>query len=369
MSVAPIGIGDRLIGPGERVDVDVPLPSLYTQSPVFLPIQVLHGRRPGPVLFVTAAIHGDEINGVEIIRRLMTTKAVRHLRGTLLAVPVVNTYGFVRQSRYLPDRRDLNRSFPGSETGSLAARLANTLMREVVTRATHGIDLHTGAAHRENLPQIRTALDADASLPGLARAFGAPVILNSELRDGSLRAAAAERQIPLLVYEAGEALRFDEIAIRAGLRGILAVMRHLGMLRGAGGLRLRPVATPVVARASLWVRAQQSGVLRSLTPLGAQVHRGDRLGVIADVFRHEEESVLAPVNGIVIGRTNLPLVTEGEALYHIARFGRPDEAAESVERFQSAFARDEAADDLEARSDHRPFESQAPVDERPHESA
>lgn len=338
LAAAPITIGDCRIQPGERVDVDVPLPSLYTQSPVFLPVQILHGHRAGPTLFVTAAIHGDEINGVEIIRRLMSIKALRHLRGTLLAVPVVNTYGFVRQSRYLPDRRDLNRCFPGSETGSLAARLAHTLMREVVAHASHGIDLHTGAAHRENLPQIRTALDTGLEVEDLARAFGAPVILSSELRDGSLRAAAAERSIPLLVYEAGEALRFDEIAIRAGLRGILAVMRHLGMMRGTGGLRLRPVTAPVVARSSLWVRANQSGVLRSLTPLGAHVKRGDRLGVIADVFRQEEEPVSAPVSGIVIGRTNLPLVTEGEAIYHIARFGRPDEAAETVERFQSAYA-------------------------------
>jgi predicted deacylase len=345
LSAEPIQIGDRWIQPGERVDVAVPLPSLYTQSPVFLPVQVLHGHRAGPTLFVTAAIHGDEINGVEIIHRLMGVKALRHLRGTLLAIPVVNTYGFVRQSRYLPDRRDLNRSFPGSETGSLAARLASTLMREVVERATHGIDLHTGAAHRENLPQIRAALETGGGLLDLARAFGAPVILSSELRDGSLRAAAAERKIPLLVYEAGEALRCDEIAIRAGLRGILAVMRHLGMLRGSSGLRLRSTTAPVVARSSLWVRAHQSGMLRSLTRLGAQVRRGERLGVIADVFRHEEEPVTAPVSGVVIGRTNLPLVTEGEAIYHIARFGRPDEAAETVERFHSDFADEQQLED------------------------
>jgi len=344
LTATAITIGERLIKPGQRADVDIPLPSLYTQSPVFLPVQVRHGHRAGPTLFVTAAIHGDEINGVEIIRRLMGVKALRHLRGTLLAVPVVNTYGFVRQSRYLPDRRDLNRCFPGSEKGSLAARLAMTLMREVVERSTHGIDLHTGAAHRENLPQIRTALDTDQDLKGLAAAFGAPVILNSELRDGSLRAAAADRGIPLLVYEAGEALRFDEIAIRAGLRGIIAVMRHLGMLRATAGLRLRPFSEPVVARASLWVRANQSGLLRSLTRLGAQVNRGDRLGVIADVFRHEAEPVWAPESGVVIGRTNLPLVTEGEAIYHIARFGQLDAAAETVERFQSAFAPSPAFD-------------------------
>lgn len=336
MVASPLRIGDRLIAPGERVNINLPLPSLYTQSPVFLPLQVMHGHRPGPCLFVTAAIHGDEINGVEIIRRLMEWQALRHLRGTLLAVPVVNVYGFVRQSRYLPDRRDLNRSFPGSETGSLAARLAFTLVREVVERATHGIDLHTGAIHRDNLPQVRANLDgSNDGVLALARVFGAPVILNADLRDGSLRAEAAARGIPMLVYEAGEALRFDELAIRAGLRGIQCVMRYLGMIKGAGIRRGPNAAAPVVARSSLWVRAHQSGVLRSLTPLGSRVAQGDRLGIITDPFRNSEDPIEAPVSGVVIGRTNLPLVTEGEALYHIARFGRPQAAARTVERFQS----------------------------------
>jgi len=337
LSNSPVVIGEREIRPGERVNVNVPLPSLYTQSPVFLPVQVMHGRRSGPCLFITAAIHGDEINGVEIIRRLMGWKSLRHLRGTLLAVPVVNVYGFVRQKRYLPDRRDLNRCFPGSETGSLAARLAFTLIREVVERSTHGVDLHTGAIHRDNLPQVRTSLqDDDEDNLALARVFGAPVILGSELRDGSLRAEAASRGIPLLVYEAGEALRFDELAIRAGLRGIQCVMRHLGMIRSSHVRRSHRAVEPMVARSSLWVRAHQSGVLRSLTPLGSRVKKGDCLGIITDPFRNLEDPVDAPASGVVIGRTNLPLVTEGEALYHIARFGRPQEAADTVERFQSA---------------------------------
>lgn len=336
MAAIPISIGEREIEPGERVNVNVPLPSLYTQSPVFLPVQVMHGHRSGPCLFVTAAVHGDEINGVEIIRRLMGWKMLRHLRGTLLAVPVVNVYGFVRQSRYLPDRRDLNRSFPGSETGSLAARLAYTLIREVVDRATCGIDLHTGAIHRDNLPQVRATLGGeDDGILDLARVFGAPVILNADLRDGSLRAEAAARGIPMLVYEAGEALRFDELAIRAGLRGIQCVMRYLDMIR-SGAPRHPPHATePVVARSSLWVRAHQSGVLSSLTPLGSRVKKGARLGIITDPFRNLEDPVPAPISGVVIGRTNLPLVTEGEALYHIARFGRPQKAADMVERFQN----------------------------------
>ena len=336
MTNPSIVIGEREIRAGERVNVNVPLPSLYTQSPVFLPVQVMHGRRPGPCLFVTAAIHGDEINGMEIIRRLMDWKSLKNLRGTLLAVPVVNVYGFVRQSRYLPDRRDLNRCFPGSVTGSLAARLAYTLMREVVERSTHGIDLHTGAIHRDNLPQLRVTLeDENDSILALARVFGAPVILSSDLRDGSLRAEAASRGIPMLVYEAGEALRFDELAIRAGLRGIQCVMRHLGMIRSSHGGQAQRGIEPVLARSSLWVRARQSGVLRSLTPLGSRINKGDCLGIITDPFRNMEEPVDAPVSGVVIGRTNLPLVTEGEALYHIARFGKPQEAADMVDRFHT----------------------------------
>ncbi|MCF7990654.1 MAG: succinylglutamate desuccinylase/aspartoacylase family protein [Thiohalocapsa sp.] len=329
----PVEIGGRVIQPGQRVRVDVPLPSLFTQTQVYLPVHVLHGRRPGPRLFLTAAVHGDEINGIGIIRRLLTSAALRNLRGTLLAVPVVNVYGFVRHSRYLPDRRDLNRSFPGSGSGSLAARLAATLMAEVVADSDIGIDLHTGAAHRENLPQIRAQLD-EPGVTELARAFGAPVVLNAEVRDGSLRGAASAIGVPVLVYEAGEALRFDELSIRAGVRGVLGVMRHLGMVRD-GARRARLHAEPVVARSTVWARAHQSGMLRFLKPLGSRVQKGERLASIADPFGQDEEPVPSPAGGIVIGRVNLPLVTEGEALFHIARFGKNDIAAEAVERFQS----------------------------------
>ena len=340
-------VSGREVRPGERTRIDIPLPNLYTQTPVSMPMHVVHGRRPGPRLFVTAALHGDEINGVEIIRRLLQHHALDHLHGTLLAVPVVNVYGYIRQSRYLPDRRDLNRSFPGSDRGSLTARLAAILLNEVVTGSTHGVDLHTAALHRENLPQIRAALDSCESMPALARAFGTPVILDAELRPGSLRSAAAERDIPVLVYEAGEALRFDEFAVRAGLRGLLGVLRHLGMIRGKiGGQARRRAASrvPVVARSTLWVRASQSGVLLSTTPLGAHVNAGDTLGILVDPLRSVDEPVIAPVGGIVIGRTNLPLVTEGEALYHLARFGEPEAAAALVQQYRDELDPDETED-------------------------
>ncbi len=340
MTAASVVIAGRTVGAGERTRVDIPLPNLYTQTPVFMPVHVIHGRRPGPRLFVTAALHGDEINGVEVIRRLLAHTSARQLRGTLIAVPVVNVYGYIRQSRYLPDRRDLNRSFPGSDRGSLAGRLAAILLSEVVAGSTHGIDVHTGALHRENLPQVRARLASCPEMPGVARAFDTPVILDAEIRPGSLREAAEQRGIPLLVFEAGEALRFDEFAVRAGLRGILGVMRHLDML-GNPAARHPPSHEPIVARSSLWIRAQSSGVLLSLTPLGARVKKGDRLAIITDPFQSTEEPIVAPVDGIVVGRTNLPLITEGEALYHIACFGQPDLAAEMLALYRTSLDPDD----------------------------
>jgi len=323
-------IAGREIRRGSRETIELPLPHLYTHSPVAMPIHVVCGKRDGPRLFVCAAIHGDEINGVEIIRRLVKSPVLRHLRGTLVAIPVVNVHGFITHSRYLPDRRDLNRSFPGSESGSLAGRLARLFLTEIVEKCTHGIDLHTGAGHRTNLSQIRANLDDPDTLK-LARAFGAPVLINANLRDGSLRQAAAELGIPTLLYETGEALRFDEISIRAGERGIVNVMRALGMLPASK--RRREAPEPVVARATTWVRAPMSGVLRLLVPPGGRIGKEGLLAVVADPFGEREAEVRAPFNGIVIGRTNLPLANEGDALFHIARFRRLDEVADSVEEF------------------------------------
>lgn len=329
-------ISGQTIAPGQRRTVEITLPALYTSTPVVMRAQVIRGRRPGPSLFVSAALHGDEINGVEVIRRLIRSPALRHLRGTLIAVPVVNSYGFVRLSRYLPDRRDLNRCFPGSETGSLAARLANTFLQEIVTRADYGIDLHTGAVHRENLPQIRASFDDHGGVEELAKAFGSPVILNADIRDGSLREAAQSIGVPVLVYEGGEALRFDELVIRAGLRGVIGVMRAVGMLRTTVRAHSRHHPEPVVARSTQWVRAPQSGILRAIKPLGARVAKTEPLGWIADPLGDDEIPVQAPVSGVIIGKLNLPLVNEGEALYHIARFSQTGSAVAAVEQFQES---------------------------------
>jgi len=325
-------IGGMLVRPGQRITLDLPMASLYSHAPMSLPVQVIHSKRYGPRLFISAAIHGDEINGVEIIRRLLRLPLLNKLRGTLLAVPIVNVYGFVNRSRYLPDRRDLNRSFPGSEKGSMAARLAEMFLEEIVTRSDYGIDLHTGAIHRENLPQIRANLD-DPATARIASAFHVPVLLNSDLRDGSLREVAAEHGIPILLYEAGEALRFDERAIRAGVKGIVAVMRSIGMLPATS--RVRRPSEPLVARASSWVRAGRSGILRITSPLGARVRKDEVIGIISDPFGQMELEVKSNCSGIIIGRTNLPLVNEGEGLFHIARFESVRVAESTVEAFQA----------------------------------
>lgn len=330
--VTALKINGAVIRPGQQRLIELAIPDLYTHTSLNIPVQVINGRQDGPRLMVSAAIHGDEINGVEIIRRLLNLKVLDRIRGSLIAVPVVNVYGFINQSRYLPDRRDLNRSFPGSESGSLAARLAHTFLNEVVTHCTHGIDLHTGAIHRENLPQIRAYLDSE-DIKRMAQAFTTPVVLHSSLVDGSLRAALYERNFPIIVYEAGEALRFNEVAIRAGVQGIVSVMRELGMLPKQK--RKGKKYEPLVARTSSWVRAPQSGILRMVTPLGAQVDKGQLLGVISDPFGEREELVEAPVSGIVIGRVNIPLANEGEALFHIAHFRRADGLQDHLDSFQA----------------------------------
>lgn len=341
---AAFEIGGQAVAPGSRATVELPMSLLYNHTPMSLPVHVIHGRQDGPVLFVSAAVHGDELNGVEIIRRLLKVSALRRLRGTLIAAPVVNVYGFIGGTRYLPDRRDLNRSFPGSSRGSLAAQLASLFMKEVVARSTHGIDLHTGAIHRTNFPQIRADLSSDA-LKRMANAFGAPLMLDASHLDGSLRGAATARDVPTIVYEAGEALRFDEFGLRVGLRGVLRTMRALDMLGKTRTAELK--VRPVLARSSYWVRAPAGGVLRSRARPGSKIDEGQELGTIADPFGDLEIPVIAGDGGILIGRTNLPAVNQGDGLFHIARVVDPDRAEKVVEQFRDELEYDDHHADAE----------------------
>ncbi|KTC84832.1 succinylglutamate desuccinylase/aspartoacylase family protein [Legionella brunensis] len=317
---APIVIADEVIKAGQSRCVKLSLAMLYTSTPIEIPVYVFHGKKEGPILFVTAAIHGDEINGVEIIRRLHHAPQVKRLRGTLITIPVVNVYGFFLHSRYLPDRRDLNRQFPGREKGSMASKLANLLMTEIVEHSTHGIDLHTGAIHRSNYPQIRFSHQCSQSAT-LAEAFGAPIMVASNMRDGSLREATDNLDIPMIVYEGGEALRFDEMAIRIGVRGVLNVMTYLQMFSPSQSkVRKKRGFISASAESTFWIRAPESGVMIKGKSLGEKVSKGEMLCTIVDPLGDNEIKVKSPCEGVIIGKTNIPLVNEGDGIFHIAVF-------------------------------------------------
>lgn len=314
--MTPFSIGKHEITPGARKTVELPVSVLANHTPINLPVHVVHGLKPGPVMFISGVVHGDEILGVEVVRRVVAHPALRELAGTLLAVPIVNAFGFLNHSRYMPDRRDLNRSFPGSDRGSLASLLADLFLNEVVLRSHYGIDIHTAALHRSNLPQIRIAPD-EAELLDLAFAFSPPVVLVSKLRDGTLRQCARDNNVKVLLYEAGEALRFDEDAIATGVDGILRVMERLGLLpAGASGTAPPP---PVMSTASQWLRAPEGGILRTEIAIGERVEKNQRLAEIANPLGDLSVPLVADAAGIIIGKTNLPVVNRGDAIFHIAK--------------------------------------------------
>ena len=319
--MTPFVIGAFNIEAGARRTVHLPVSVLPNHTPMNLAVHVIHGAASGPSIFLAGAVHGDEIMGVEIIRRVLRHASMAELSGTLLAVPIVNAFGFLNHSRYMPDRRELNRSFPGSDRGSLASLLADLFMREVVLRTQYGIDLHSAALHRTNLPQIRIAPD-EPDLLQLAEAFAPPIVLVSKLREGTLRQCARDHGVKVLLYEGGEALRFDEAAIEAGTAGILRVMAALGMIsavaNASGKLR------PALSISSTWLRAPEGGIFRGSHAVGERVTKGETVGEISDPLGESSVEVVTDDSGMIIGRTNLPVVNRGDALYHVARMKAAD---------------------------------------------
>lgn len=289
-----------------------------SNNPLSIAADIFHGKRPGPCLLITACVHGDEINGTETIRRLLASSAMKKLRGTLLTLPIVNFPAFTSRTRYLPDRRDLNRLFPGSETGSQGARLAFALSKKILPLCDAVIDLHTGAVNRPNLPQLRIAAGDPASL-ALGMAFAAPVTMLAPLRPGTFRQVAFDLGKPFVLFEGGEASRLDAHSIRFGMQGIIAAMRFLEMLPES---KSHPHRTNgVLSHTSRWERAHSGGLFIPLVALGRAVSVGDTLGfVVPPLGGGDGTPVLSSTNGIVIGRNNEGLADEGDALFHIASF-------------------------------------------------
>ena len=311
---------------GQTARINIDVGSIYDFTDMKMPVEVIRGKEDGPTFFISSTIHGDEINGIEIVRRLLASKALKKICGTLIVIPIVNIFGFNDRTRYLPDRRDLNRCFPGIKTGSLTSQLAYKFMQEIALKSDFGIDLHTGAFHRCNYPQIRADISDEFTFD-LAKAFGAPVIIGSNLRDGSLRAAVTQAGIPMILYEVGEALRFDEVGIEIGVNGILNVMREIGMIKG----KVPKIAEKKIflARSSSWVRAPRSGIHIAHQKLGKVVKKGEMLGEISNPFGDHKTVVKAHESGVIIGMSMLPLANKGDALFHIASEKKGEKFASS----------------------------------------
>lgn len=313
---SPFEINGITIAPGESKLVKLPVGVFRNNSQVDLDVVVIHGRRKGPVLLLTGCIHGDEVNGAETIRRVLRSNAIKTLKGTILAVPIVNVPAFLNRSRYLPDRRDLNRLFPGSPTGSLGSRLANVLSQTLVAKADVLIDLHTGATNRPNLPQLRVTMNDSKSL-ALAKVFGAAVTIVSSSREGSFRDWCFKQGKQILLFEGGEALRLEAQSIRIAYRGIFSTMRELGMLTKRKNTERHRNKT-ILSQKSYWIRAEVGGLFTPQVPLGAMIEADSVLGFVADPMGSKETPVIAPRQGMLIGRTNEGISDEGDALFHVA---------------------------------------------------
>jgi predicted deacylase len=341
---AAFEIGQYKVPAGSRQTVDVPVSVLSDHTPVTMSVHVVHGKRSGPTVFVSGGVHGDEVIGVEIIRRLLKAPGIAAMRGTLLAIPIVNAFGFINHSRYLPDRRDLNRMFPGSASGPLASRLAHQFMSEIVLRSDLGIDLHSAAIHRINYPQVRVSPDNERTME-LAKIFGSPIIMRSPIRDGSLRQAAADAGKDVLLFEAGEGLRFDELSVRAGVAGVLRIMRHFKMLTAKG--ISKPKSGPWVCRSSKWLRAPMGGLLRIFKADGELVREGTILGAVSDPFGEREQDIIAPFGGVIVGRAVMPVVNEGDAVFHLGRVMSVSRAEGTLENLSNQLEDDPMFDEDE----------------------
>jgi len=306
-------MGGKTVRPGQSLDIHLEVSQRYTGDPISLPIRVHRGRRPGPTVFVSAAVHGDELNGTGVIHELMFAPEIKLVNGTLILIPVVNVFGFETQNRYMPDRRDLNRCFPGTPSGNLSSRMAHVIFKQIVGNSDYGIDLHTAAGSRTNFPNVR----GDLSVPEVrrvAKAFGCELMVNGKGPTGSLRREATKAGCPTIILEAGEPCKIEPGILEIGMRGVQNVLKEFGMLPGQC---VRPAYQTRVSK-SLWVRSEVGGLLRFHVSPGHPVKEGEPIATNVSVFGKEQCVLVSPVNGIVLSMTTLPVVKPGEPVCHIA---------------------------------------------------
>lgn len=307
-------IGGVAVNPGETKEINLKVSEFFTATPALVPISAFRGREDGPTIVVTAAVHGDELNGVGIVRKLIYEMNHERLRGTLVCVPILNRFGFLTQSRYLPDRRDLNRFFPGKPDGVMAERICYVLFNEIIKKCDYGIDLHTAAADRTNTPHIRADMD-NPDVVRLARSFGEEVILDHKGVQGSLRRAAVESGVPFILFEAGEPQKFERELIQRGYEGVLNVLSELGMIEK----EIKKPQYQIIIKNREWIRAELGGMLDMRTHPGEILYEGDEIAVITNPFGRELYSQKAPFTGLVLSVTTMPLVSPGIPLCNLAK--------------------------------------------------
>jgi hypothetical protein len=307
-----IQIAGQEIKPGEFKEININIARLPSHTQIETPIYVSRSQEDGPTLALMAGMHGDEINGMEIVRRMIERNLHQPKRGTIVCIPIINVYGFLNFSRDVPDGKDVNRSFPGSKSGSLASRVAYHVTHDIIPNIDYGVDFHTGGAMRTNYPQVRATL-SDKKNVELAEAFCAPFTLDAPFRPNSLRKEASKKDRNIIVYEAGESLRFDQHAIEEGIEGTLRLMKHLNMIDEAPA----PKEINRIIWHSSWVRAKHAGLFQTQVNAGQLIHKGEWIGTITDPFGEFKEKVIAKETGYVIGLNNIPVVNAGDALMHL----------------------------------------------------
>jgi len=314
----PIGKwGKSRVNPGSRKRMRLVAGESFTGINVSMPLMVWRGKEDGPVLGITGAVHGDEINGTGAIRRLIQDAPFKLKRGALILVPVVNVMGFERHSRYTPDRRDLNRCFPGSSKASVTGRLAHLIQEEVIGRCDYMIDLHTAAVRRTNFPNVRADME-DPGCVRLAESFGAEIIVDNEGPDGSLRREACKAGCPTMILEAGEVWKVEPSVQEMIIRGITRVVTELGMIDVKEKDRLEPVPHQMIVSRSSWVRAGVGGFLQFHVAPGETVEKGQPLATNTGLLGRKLETILSPFQGIILGMTTMPAVSPGDPIVHVA---------------------------------------------------
>lgn len=307
---------DTKIYPGESKEVNFDVANLHTSTPVNIPIIVERAKKPGPIVLFTAGIHGDEVNGIEIVRQLIAKGINKPKCGTIICMPVINVFGFINLKREFPDGRDLNRVFPGTNNGSLASRVAYKLINQVLPYVNYIMDFHTGGADRFNAPQIRI-MNKNKQLNDLAKSFGAPFVLYSKNVSRSFRHTCFKLGKPLLLFEGGKSIHIDETITNSGVNGAKRVLKNLDMLSAKFKVS-QPKKETVFIEESKWQRAKYSGMFRATITIGKYVEKGDVLGNITDPYGKFNYGVKAPNSGYIINVNESPIVYQGDALFHIS---------------------------------------------------